>query len=372
MRNIVTLAGILLFIVSCAPENSVPSVSGETDNVYDGLRVYLKQISADGTEEYIDTAIVADNKFDFGILKPTEFDQILLLELDTAPGYFTFLREDHSMFIQVVKDSLYYSTIEGGNENESFSKYRTIQINKAAIETELKNQLNVAFEGGKQETIDSLNQSSLKDKETFRDQTIELISGNPNKLLAPIAVGDLFKGRFIDEVKARELYNRMGDQIKNNPYAVTLDKDLKAIEASAIGHEAPYFEGKSPEGRVIKLPEVLGKVTLVDFWASWCAPCRQENPNIAAAYKQFHDKGFHVISISLEKPDAKDQWIAAIKEDQMDWNHISRLAYWNDPIARQYNVSAIPASFLLDENGIIIDKNVRGKKLQERLSQLLD
>jgi thiol-disulfide isomerase/thioredoxin len=110
----------------------------------------------------------------------------------------------------------------------------------------------------------------------------------------------------------------------------------------------------------------------VDFWASWCAPCRQENPNIVAAYHKFHEKGFNIISVSLDKSDAEDQWIAAIKEDQMDWNHISRLAYWNDPIARQYNVTAIPASFLLDENGIIIDKNVRGKKLQERLSQLLN
>jgi thiol-disulfide isomerase/thioredoxin len=372
MRIIVALVVILLCTISCAPENSMPSVSGETENVYDGLRVYLKQISADGTEEYIDTAIVANNKFDFGVLKPAQFNQILLLELDTAPGYFTFLREDNSMFIQVEKDSIHYSTIEGGNENDAFSKYRAIQIKKTAIETELKNQLNVAYNDGKQATIDSLNQNSVKDKETFRDQMIALINENPNKLLAPIAISELFKGKFIDEVKARELYDRMGDQVKNNPYAIKLDQDLKTIEASAIGHEAPYFEGKSPDDRIIKLPEVLGKVTLVDFWASWCAPCRQENPNIVAAYNQYHDKGFNIISVSLDKSEAKEQWIAAIKEDQMNWNHISRLAYWNDPIARQYNVAAIPASFLLDENGIIIDKDLRGKKLQQRLSQLLD
>jgi thiol-disulfide isomerase/thioredoxin len=111
---------------------------------------------------------------------------------------------------------------------------------------------------------------------------------------------------------------------------------------------------------------------VVDFWASWCGPCRVENPNIVAAYNKYHEKGFNIISVSLDQPDGEEAWMAAIEKDQMDWNHISRLAHWNDPIAAQYNVTAIPASFLLDKNGVIIAKDLRGDQLTKKLAQLLD
>ena len=113
-----------------------------------------------------------------------------------------------------------------------------------------------------------------------------------------------------------------------------------------------------------------GKLTLVDFWAAWCRPCRAENPNIVKVYEKYHDKGFNVIGVSLDRK--AEDWKKAIADDGLAWNQVSNLAYFNDPIAKLYNVDAIPAAFLLDENGIIVAKNLRGDALEETVSELLN
>ncbi|MDO1499000.1 TlpA disulfide reductase family protein [Winogradskyella maritima] len=107
------------------------------------------------------------------------------------------------------------------------------------------------------------------------------------------------------------------------------------------------------------LADVLGKVTLIDFWAAWCKPCRAENPNVVSVYNKYHEKGLNIIGVSLDR--TADAWKKAIEDDGLTWNHVSHVAYFNDPIAKLYNVNAIPAAFLLDENGVIIAKNLRGQ-----------
>jgi len=115
---------------------------------------------------------------------------------------------------------------------------------------------------------------------------------------------------------------------------------------------------------------MLGKVTLVDFWAAWCKPCRLENPNVVAVYKKYHDKGLNIVGVSLDK--SADDWKKAIQDDGLTWNHVSHIKYFQDPIARLYNVDAIPAAFLLDENGVIIAKNLRGTELEAKVAELLN
>ena len=148
---------------------------------------------------------------------------------------------------------------------------------------------------------------------------------------------------------------------------------LKEREAktknTAIGAKAPDFSAPGPDGEQIALNDVLGKVTLVDFWAAWCKPCRAENPNVVAAYKKYHDKGLNILGVSLDRK--ADAWKKAIADDGLEWNHVSHVQYFG-PIAKLYNVDAIPAAFLLDENGIIIAKNLRGKALHDKISELLD
>jgi peroxiredoxin len=140
--------------------------------------------------------------------------------------------------------------------------------------------------------------------------------------------------------------------------------------AVVVGKPAPKFSAKSPEGKLISLDESLGKVTIVDFWASWCAPCRKENPNVVALYNEYHSKGLNIIGVSLDQ-DAK-KWKDAIAKDNLSWIHVSNLKYWDEPIGKQYGISSIPATFILDAKGNIVAKDLRGDALRAKVKELLD
>ncbi len=143
-----------------------------------------------------------------------------------------------------------------------------------------------------------------------------------------------------------------------------------------IGDKAPELVFKSPEGQEIALSSLKGKMVLIDFWASWCRPCRRENPNVVRAYNEFKDKkfqngnGFTVYGVSLDRN--KESWINAIKADNLTWTHVSDLKYWNSEAARLYKVRGIPSNFLIDGDGIILAKNLRGNKLEETLKKYLE
>lgn len=156
--------------------------------------------------------------------------------------------------------------------------------------------------------------------------------------------------------------------------STTYVKELKelaiVLDGLAVGKKAPDFAANNTEGKPVRFSENLKGYTLVDFWASWCGPCRRENPNIVAAYKEFHDKGFNIIAISLDKK--KENWIKGIQDDNLTWTHVSDLLFWNSAVAKLYGVRAIPANYLVDSKGIIVAKNLHGEELQSTLKSLLD
>lgn len=158
--------------------------------------------------------------------------------------------------------------------------------------------------------------------------------------------------------------------LQSSTYVKELKELVTVLNGLAIGKKAPDFTGKDPDEKSIRLSENLKGYTLVDFWASWCGPCRRENPNIVAAYKEYHDKGFNVLGISLDKK--KENWVKGIKDDNLNWLHVSDLKFWNSEIAKLYGVRAIPANYLVDSKGIIVAKNLHGDELQSTLKSLLN
>ena len=149
------------------------------------------------------------------------------------------------------------------------------------------------------------------------------------------------------------------------PQIQTANSQAKLTGKGAI---APEISLPDPDGKTQSLSSLRGKIVLVDFWAGWCAPCRRENPNLVKAYNKYHSKGFEIFQISLDK--TKPEWVAAIKQDGLNWIHVSDLKYWGSPVARQYGIESIPANYLLDKDGKIIGSNLRGADLEAELDKL--
>ncbi|MDR2971512.1 MAG: AhpC/TSA family protein [Bacteroidales bacterium] len=148
-------------------------------------------------------------------------------------------------------------------------------------------------------------------------------------------------------------------------------KEMSPANATSVGAMAPDLAFENPEGKIMKLSDLRGKVVLLDFWASWCRPCRQENPNVVKTYQKYHDKGFDVYSVSLDRD--KTSWVKAIETDGLVWpNHVSDLGYWQSQAAKIYGITAIPATFLIGKDGRIIAKNLRGAALENALKELFE
>jgi peroxiredoxin len=199
-----------------------------------------------------------------------------------------------------------------------------------------------------------------------------LVQENPGSLVSVMVLQDMLNSRVYPSSEIRDLFDQLSEDIKETSLAQSLDETLTEMSRTDVGNPAPEFSGPTPQGEELALEDALGKVTLVDFWASWCKPCRVENPNLVKVYNQYHDQGFNIIQVSLDRPGQKERWMQAIEEDNLgQWNHVSNLMFWQDPIAAKYGVRAIPAAFLLDEDGNIAAKNLRGDDLEEKVSEML-
>jgi len=198
----------------------------------------------------------------------------------------------------------------------------------------------------------------------------EYVQNNNQSLVALFALTQ-FAGWDIDVEAVEPLFNKLPAEQKAYPSAKTLLDNIAIAKKTSVGKMAMDFTQNDTLGMPVKLASFRGKYLLVDFWASWCGPCRAENPNIVKTYNEFKDKNFYILGVSLDRPGAKDKWMDAIHADNLTWAHVSDLKWWQNDVARLYGIQAIPQNFLLDPNGKIIAKNLDGEALKKKLQEVL-
>ncbi|MEA5404463.1 TlpA disulfide reductase family protein [Arcicella sp. DC2W] len=212
-------------------------------------------------------------------------------------------------------------------------------------------------------SIDSL------DEKQREDVYGSYLKKNPNSPIALYAL-KTYAGYEILVDKVEPLFNSLSSPIKSSVSGAEFKAKIETAKLTGIGREALDFTQNDTLGVAVKLSSLRGKYLLIDFWASWCGPCRRENPNVVKVFNQYKDQGFHIIGVSLDQPNAKEKWLKAIHDDQLTWTHVSDLKYWENEVAKLYGIQAIPQNLLLDPDGKIIAKNLRGEALGKKLEAI--
>jgi len=367
------ISSVILIGCTSKGNNEVITIAQEGINISGRInyplekRFFIETLnsSASGFIPYDTVALAEDNTFSHFVVL-------------NSPGYYRLNMSNRQMINVILnKDDLHI--IADGNEAQGFieidgsTELEQIKAFNNFLQTEFisrENDLNGRYAQARQ-AQDTATAAKVQ------EQYIQLIADKEVAIMQQIdqmgsSLAVIQALNFINKDENFVFYEKIAKSLlaeyPNEPNIRNMQIEVEKLRYLSIGQPAPEIELPNPDGVQIKLSSLKGKIVLVDFWAEWCKPCRLENPNVVRAYKKYNSKGFEVFGVSLDR--TREKWLKAIKDDGLTWTHVSDLKFWQSAAAQTYNVSAIPMSFLLDRNGIIIGKNLRGAALDKRLEEL--
>jgi len=267
-------------------------------------------------------------------------------------------------------DSLNNAKVEGTKTNDENTQYDVAMkpINDAYDALE-KKQNTATPEQQKSEEFAKENNKAEKALEAQEAEiNKKFITDHPESYLSLNVLENFAYAA--DYVDIAPLYNGLSPAIKATEAGKKFGERMPKLKAIALGAIAPEFAEADTSGKMVSLSSFRGKYVLIDFWASWCGPCRHENPNVVKAFNRFRGQKFSILGVSLDRPGAKDKWLAAIHKDGLTWTHVSDLKFWDSEAAALYAVRGIPQNFLLDPDGKIVAKNLRGDDLENKLEEI--
>lgn len=357
---------LVFFSFQACSNNNTFLIEASTDHE-DGKKVYLIEIDATNKPSAIDSTVVSEGRFSFT-------DSIVVPEMHYV--YFEKQRENLPVIlepgeikIKIHKDSMRTSKVTGTKSNEEFTTYMKetgkfyVELNK--IQAELRNaSIN-------QDSIitSDLNQQFDKMRSKVLDYEINFMKVNNDSYISSLILQRMLMQREIELEKAEEIYEKFTDLVKLTSSSINIKQGLDFLneskkESPTVGFLAPNFSGPDLNGKIIDFSDIKSKVIMLDFWASWCAPCRVENPSLVSLNSKYNTDEFQVVGISLDRD--KESWENAINEDGLNkWIHISHVKFWNEPIAKLYNITKMPTSFVLNSEKKIIGMDVKGSDLEK-------
>ena len=373
MKKIVLLTILSAIFISCGNfKDGEFTIEGQVKGVDNGKLIVLhKQDDSLGMIP-VDTTRIKDGKFTFkGKTKEPLMHQIQIEGVNIETFY--VITETGEIDITIDKDSVQKTKVGGtynNDEMQSFTEKRN-EFQAKIKEFEYKNQskLAVAQNNNDEKTIKQLQADYAVLQNNMKDYVMKYIGDHPKSYISSLLIYSMFADFEPDTAKIQKYYDGLDQSLKDHSEGKKILKKLKETKKVDVGKRAPDFSAKSPDGKVISLKESLGKVTIIDFWASWCKPCRMENPNVVALYNELHSKGLNIVGVSLDKD--LNKWKEAIAKDGITWTQVSNLKEWKEPIALLYNVNSIPKTFVVNKYGIVVAKDLTGKELKDKVTELL-